>query len=402
MITVTEAERIINNHTITLLSEEIPLHLTGGRVLKEQIRADRDFPPFNRVTMDGIAIQFDDWKNETTTFKIVGIQPAGSPPLKLTNHNEAVEVMTGGVLPDGADTIIPYELVEITGSSEKTAKIQGAPKKGQNVHKQGSDRPDGTTIIESGAIIGAPEIGVAATVGKTALKVIKPPSVAIIATGDELVSLDQTPLPHQIRSSNASTMAEALRIWAIKPELFHIVDDLKGTTDKLKDLLEKFQILILSGGVSKGKFDYVPKALEQLEVNKHFHKIRQRPGKPFWFGSHESGTMVFAFPGNPVSSFMCFNRYLIPWLNKIMGIQHAPLMAQLTRDIHFEPDLTYFAQVMVRLDHGTIQAVPSEGHGSGDLANLVDADGFLELPQGKNMFMAGELYSLYPYRNLRS
>ncbi len=400
MITVAEAERLINSHMLELESEMVPIVHAGGRVLKETICADRDFPPFDRVTMDGIAINFDHWKQGGADFLIQGTQAAGSPPVQIKSPNCTVEVMTGAVLPKGADTIIPYEVIEINGESNRVATIQVAPKKGQNVHKQGTDRLESALLIKPGTILGAPEIGVAATVGKSTLKVVRPPSVAIIATGDELVAVDQTPLPHQIRSSNAATLADALNRWKIKSDLFHIVDDLKGTTDKLRGLIETYQILILSGGVSKGKFDYIPQALEQLQVTKHFHKIRQRPGKPFWFGSHGSGTLVFAFPGNPVSSFMCFSRYLKPWLDKLFKLPKPLLMAQLTKDLHFEPDLTYFAQVKVKLDQGHILAEPVVGHGSGDLANLMDADGFLELPRGKNHFSKGELYTLFPYRNL--
>ena len=400
MITVAEAERLINSHTLELESEEVSLTDAGGRVLKETICADRDFPPFDRVTMDGIAINFDHWQNGTTDFLIRGTQAAGSSPLEIDGQNQAIEVMTGAVLPGGTDTIIPYELIEISGESNRLAILQVDPKKGQNVHKQGTDRLAGSTIVQSGTILGAPEIGIAATVGKTTLQVVKPPLVAIIATGDELVAVDQTPLPHQIRSSNAATMADALNHWKIKTDLFHIVDDLKGTTDKLRELIKSYQILILSGGVSMGKFDYVPQALEQLQVTRHFHKIRQRPGKPFWFGSHKSGTVVFAFPGNPVSSFMCFNRYLKPWLSKVFKLHKPPLMAELAQDVHFEPDFTYFAQVKVKLNQGNILACPIEGHGSGDLANLVDADGFLELSRGKSHFSKGELYPLFNYRDL--
>lgn len=399
MITVEEAEQLINQHNISLASELVPLEEAGGRILAEPICADRDFPPYHRVTMDGIAIKFDHWKAGANQFKITGIQPAGSPPMTIDGANQAIEVMTGAVLPDGADTVIPYEVVEINGETDKTAVLKTTPEKGKNVHRQGTDRPEGAAIVKPGTIIGAPEVGIAATVGKARLKVIKPPSVAIISTGDELVAIDQTPLPHQIRSSNAATLQNALDQWKIIPDIRHIVDDLEGTTAALEKLLGMHQILILSGGVSKGKFDYVPQALDKLQVKKHFHRISQRPGKPFWFGSNRSGTLVFAFPGNPVSSFMCFNRYLKPWLNKIFGLPQQSPMASLANDIRFEPDLTYFAQVKIKLELGSLTAVPVEGHGSGDLANLVDADGFIELPREKNLFLKGEFYPLFPYRS---
>jgi molybdopterin molybdotransferase len=399
MISVEEAESIINSHGLKLEFETVPLAQAGGRVLYQEIRADRDFPPFDRVTMDGIAINYNHWQQEKNEFTIVGVQPAGSPPLQINGSGQAIEVMTGAVLPKGADTVIPYEVITLNGESEKTASIPNPPKQGQNVHRRGTDRSVDSVIVKKGTVIGAPEIGIAATVGSSKLPVLRTPRVAIISTGDELVAIDQNPLQHQIRSSNAATLSNALEEWNIKADLYHIIDDLEGTTHELQKLLGTYQILILSGGVSKGKFDYVPAALTKLQVHKHFHKIRQRPGKPFWFGSHDSGTLVFAFPGNPVSSFMCFNRYLKPWINGIFGLPSTALKAKLASDITFEPDLTYFAQVKIYFNQATVYAQPVEGHGSGDLANLVDADGFLELTRGKSRFEKGELYPLYPYRS---
>ena len=401
MITVEQAEQLIHQHSLTMQEEVVSLAEAKGRILAESLVADRDFPPFNRVTMDGIAIRLEHEATSANQFEIVGIQAAGSTPLTLENANQAIEVMTGAVLPNGADTVIPYESITINGETNKTAVLNNPIEMGRNIHRQGSDRTAGATIVQAGAKIDAAEIGVAATVGKSSLKVIKPPSIAIISTGDELVAIDQTPLPHQIRSSNAATMNAALQEWRIAPGIFHILDDLKGTTDKLRELIESNDILLISGGVSKGKFDYVPQALHDLKVAQQFHRIRQRPGKPFWFGSHARGTLVFAFPGNPVSSLMCFNRYLKPWLNKQFGIANTAVHAYLSHRINFTPDLTYFAQVKLQQENGKLVAHPVEGHGSGDLANLVDADGFMELPRGNNSFEAGELHPVYPYRDLR-
>ena len=400
MISVEQAQELINKHSLKLETEYVSLNEANGRVLSQVIHADRDFPPFDRVTMDGIAIRFDDWKAGASYFEILGTQAAGSPPLQVHGSNQAIEVMTGAVLPEGTDTVIPYELITIHQDTQRKASIESSPKAGQNVHRKGSDRLADTAIINPGTVIGAPEAGIAATVGKSSIQVLKPPRVAIISTGDELVAIDQVPLPHQIRSSNASTFSSALKGWSIESDLFHIVDDLAGTTQTLSNLINSYDILVLSGGVSKGKFDYVPKALEELQVRKEFHRIAQRPGKPFWFGSHPSGTLVFAFPGNPVSGFMCFSRYLKPWLNQVFQLKNPMVQAQLSDSVRFDPDLTYFAQVKTTLNQGTLMARPVEGHGSGDLANLVDADGFLELPRSKNNFLQGEWYPYYPYRNL--
>ena len=398
MITVQEAENLISQCRLTLKTEQVPLMSAGGRRLGEDLNADRDFPPFDRVTMDGIAIKYEGWQKTGGEFEVKGVQAAGTSALSISESHHCLEVMTGAVLPQGADTVIPYEHLEQSTNGQVMVTIE--PKAGQNVHRQGTDRQAGQTIVKAGTIIGAPEIGIAATVGKAQLQVQESPKVAIVSTGDELVEVSETPLPHQIRSSNAPTMQHALQRWQIDAKRYHIIDDLPGTISKLQELLSQYHVLLLSGGVSKGKFDHVPAALEKLQVTKHFHRISQRPGKPFWFGSHANGCQVFAFPGNPVSSFMCFNRYFKPWMDQQLSIRNAAAHAILMEPVTFVPDLTYFAQVRVDRVAAGLQAWPVEGHGSGDLANLVDADGFIELPKGKDLFQAGESYALFLYRDL--
>ncbi len=398
MITVTQAEQLILKHHLSLGTESVPLINAYNRTTAEPISADRPFPPFDRVTMDGIAIKYEGWNSGLRKFVVKSVQAAGSPPEQLGHPGNCIEVMTGAVLPIGSDTVIPYEhLRKLTTEYQ----VLEGPNSGQNVHREGSDRHQGNQIVPRGSVLGAPEIGVAATVGKSLVKVVALPQIAIISTGDELVGIAETPLPHQIRSSNAHTLARALWHWGIQPQLHHLVDDLKGTKNRLKSLLKKYPILILSGGVSKGKFDLVPQALEELGVNKEFHRIGQRPGKPFWFGHHpESKNLIFAFPGNPVSSFMCFIRYFKPWMNRELGYPVDPLHAVLKKEINFTPDLTYFAQVKIEFSGEHCCAWPVEGHGSGDLANLVDADGFLELPAHKKQFKQGEIYPVHLYRDL--
>ncbi|MDH3708744.1 MAG: molybdopterin molybdotransferase MoeA [Cyclobacteriaceae bacterium] len=398
MITVQQAENLIFERNLRLNTELVPLPEANRRLACEDIRADRDFPPFNRVTMDGVAINMEGWNQGRREFHIAGVQAAGEFPKTLTDSQQCLEVMTGAVLPQGADTVIPYE--HLQKAANGSVQITVDPRPGQNVHRQGSDRRAGEVIIKSGTLMEPPEIGIAATVGKSELVVRELPKIAIISTGNELVEVHESPLPHQIRSSNAHTMEQALARWKIQAQRYHLIDDLQGTIAKLGELINSYQVLILSGGVSKGKFDHVPQALEQLQVDKHFHRISQRPGKPFWFGSHPSGCLVFAFPGNPVSAFMCFNRYFKPWMDQQLAFRTSNFMAELQTDINFKPDLTYFAQVKVESLQEKIIAWPAEGHGSGDLANLVKADGFLELPKGQDTFAAFSRYPLYLYRDL--
>ncbi|MCB0568159.1 MAG: molybdopterin molybdotransferase MoeA [Phaeodactylibacter sp.] len=398
MITVEQAVAIIEQTIKDFGVEEVPLDEAIGRVLRENLYADRDFPPFHRVTMDGIALRFDAFQSGQRTFSIEGIAAAGAAQQALHSPGSCLEVMTGAMLPEGTDTVIRYEDLHIS-NSQAEVKL-GEAKWGLNVHKKGEDRKEGSLIIQAGLKISPAEIGVAATVGKAMLKVSRLPKTVVISTGDELVEVGKAPLPHQIRRSNEHQLKAALAKHKLRVEARHLRDELDEVVAGLEAMLAEYEVLILSGGVSEGKFDYLPQALEQLGVVKLFHKIKQRPGKPFWFGQAPNGALVFALPGNPVSSFMCTQRYIVPWLEQSLGLP-APAYprAVLARDTTFKPDLTYFLQVRTEYDaRGQLLAHPAEGHGSGDLANLVDADGFLQLPMGKDVFKKGEAFPLIVYR----
>ncbi|MEM9884315.1 MAG: molybdopterin molybdotransferase MoeA [Bacteroidota bacterium] len=398
MITVEQATNIILSHQIDFGTETISIERSHGRVLRTSVRADRDLPPFNRSTRDGIAINYKAFEQGTKSFLVEGLAAAGSAQQKLSSVTACLEIMTGAALPLGTDTIIQYEDV-IIENDVAHLKVE-AIGKGQNVHYQGSDRVKASTLIAAGQRIGAAEIGVAASVGCTHLEVSRTPQVAIITTGDELVDIEEIPLAYQIRKSNNYQLSAALQGLNIRTDFFHLKDDLKKVTQTLAQVINDYDVLILSGGVSKGKFDFVPKAMEDLKVENHFHKVKQRPGKPMWFGTHAvHRATIFALPGNPVSSFMCLQRYLLPWLRQSLGLKTSTAQcAILQSDIHFQPNLTYFAQVRTATNEkGQFCAYPVEGNGSGDFANLVDANGFLELPIGKNRYKAGSVFRFWRY-----
>ncbi len=175
----------------------------------------------------------------------------------------------------------------------------------------------------------------------------------------------------------------------------------QSSKNQLKRCIDEYDVIILSGGVSMGKFDYVPPALNKLAVKKLFHKVQQRPGKPFWFGTHKSGKLVFAFPGNPVSTFMCFQRYFLPWLKKCLEIKTNKAYAILNEDFSFKPALQYFLQVKLLINQkGELTATPLEGNGSGDFANLLQTDAFMELPLERNEFKKGEVFRIWAFKNL--
>ncbi len=314
MITVEKATNIILDHIVDFGQEEVALEASIGRVLKEKLTADRDFPPFHRVTMDGVAIRYDAYAEGLRAFYIQGLQAAGNPQEQLKNTTHCIEVMTGAMLPDRADTVIPYEQLEVYNGHANI--LTETVKAGQNIHRLGEDRKASDMLVDANRVISSAEIGVAATVGKSRIKVAKLPKVVVVSTGDELVSVDEDPLPFQIRSSNVHQIRAILSSWGIEAELLHIRDDEAETFRALEKCVAYYDVIILSGGVSKGKLDFVPGALTRLDVKQLFHRVKQRPGKPFWFGMVPDVVTVFALPGNPVSSFMCVHRYFVPWLRK--------------------------------------------------------------------------------------
>ncbi|WP_047787994.1 molybdopterin molybdotransferase MoeA [Tenacibaculum mesophilum] len=416
MITVEEAKHIVLENTQDFGIEEIPFLEAVGRVLKEDIVADRDFPPFNRVAMDGIAINHRFFEHGVRDFKIEGIQAAGSPQQTLDNAANCYEVMTGAVLPNNTDTVIRYEDVDIN-TLVATITIDEI-KEGQNIHTQGSDKSEGTILIKKNTIISAAEIGVLATVGKATVKVAKQPKVMIVSTGDELVDVNEYPLDHQIRRSNVYTLVSLLNDLKIPADTAHITDEKQILKEKIESYLKEYNVLLFSGAVSKGKFDFLPEVLDELSVEKLFHRVSQRPGKPFWFGisgalsindtvitdkrlenKYQKNTIVFAFPGNPVSTFVNCLVYFYPWYKKSISVSSEEKTATLAKDITFKPNLSCFLQVKLTSENGQVYATPIQGNGSGDLASLVEVDGFIELPKTEEIeFKKGSVFPILTYR----
>ncbi|AKD55989.1 molybdopterin molybdotransferase MoeA [Spirosoma radiotolerans] len=408
MLTVTDAFALTQQHRLNLPTETVSLADAAGRVLREGVRADRDFPPFNRVAMDGIAIRFADYAAGQRTFRIEGTQLAGQPQQTLSEADTCLEIMTGAMLPIGADTIIRYEDVSIA-NSQATIAIEDV-QLGQHIHPQATDRRADDELLSSGMRLGPSELAVAASVGQTTLTVTALPRVALISTGDELVDVSVTPLPYQIRRSNTYMLRTALATLGIAATLHHIIDDEAVLKDQLKTLLADNDVLILSGGVSAGKADFVPSVLAQLGVQKLFHKIEQRPGKPLWFGTtaaQDGNTLagepktVFALPGNPVSTVLCAYRYVLPYLRTSLGLPLSPARyAQLATPVVFKPAITYFLPVHLTSEpDGRMLAHPLPGSGSADFANLLAADAFMELPAERSEFEAGEAFRVWPTRS---
>lgn len=392
-----QALSILTEHKSDFPIVSKPLEECVGAYLAEDLLSDRDFPPFDRVTMDGIAIPYTAFEKGQRKFKIEAVAPAGTPQKKLKDTSNCIEVMTGAIMPKGVDTVIRYEDLLIENGIAMI-NLDDLNRK-QNIHFKGIDIAKNTRIVEKGKQLSSAEINIAAAVGKAELKVVQLPKAIIISTGDELVPVSETPELHQIRRSNIYGIKNTLTEWGLEADLEHLPDDKEKMLSIISQLLKEYELLIFTGGVSKGKFDYLPEVLEKLNVKKHFHKIQQRPGKPFWFGTNSTGRKIFALPGNPVSAFVCVYMYLQYWLKESLGLESETLYTELKKDVEFNPDLVYFleAKLESRAD-GTLIADPIKGNGSGDFANLVKTDGFLILPQNKSQFFANEVYPFVPYR----
>lgn len=397
MISFEEAYQLVLKHTTQFTTVTVSLEKAHQYVLAEDVYADRDFPPFDRATKDGIAINYKAYQDGVRSFPIEGVAAAGNPQHFLKQPDACLEVMTGAILPSNTDTIVMYEHLDIANS---VATIVKPIKKGQNIHKQGSDEPKGSLVLKKGIKITPAEIGVLASVGKSTVVVYKKPKVAVIATGNELVEVNETPLPHQIRKSNSYSLAAALDQMGITATQYHLVDEALEVKKALAQILENYDVLLLSGGVSKGKYDYVPEALERLGVKKCFHKVKQRPGKPFWFGtSNMHKASVFAFPGNPASTFANFHIYFVPWYQQCMGLVTPLPFVKLTDAVENNLPLMRFVRAKVSLQKHELQAHFIVENGSGDLTSLAKANGFVQL-QPQTTYSRGELVPFIPTKPL--
>ncbi len=390
-IDVGQAVELIDEFMPTYGTQLVSLEDAAGCILRQTVTAERDQPPYDRVTMDGIAIDSAALDEGLREFTLAGNQAAGQAALRLPATNTCIEIMTGAVLPIGADTIIPVERIE--HDADRVILEPGYEAiPGQFIHARGSDHAKNRPLLEPGVRIRAPEMAILTAAGSATVAVAEWPKIAIISTGDELVDVGQPLEAHQIRSSNDHAIQAALRARGFHHCIrAHLPDEPQLLLQRIDELHEATDVLILSGGVSMGKYDYVPEVLEKLGVQLVFHKVLQRPGLPMWFGVSQSGKPVFALPGNPVSTLVCVIRYVLPALLQGMGMPAEAVEYVVLGDaVEFEPDLSWFLPVKLAgdADHPG-SALPRPTNTSGDFISLGDSDGFVELQRGQDRYEAG-------------
>lgn len=398
MLTPLEAEEQIARHLPCLPIESLPVGQCAGSVLRENVYAERDHPPFDRVAMDGIAVHSSGLAAARRSFRIQATQAAGDPPLALLSPDHCIEIMTGAMLPAGCDAVVPVEKLRISnGMAELLPGVEAEP--GLNIHARASDLAQGTLLLGIGTRLEAPDVATAAGAGMARLRVSQQPACMVVSTGDELVEPGDPIEAWQLRRSNAYGLVAALRRRGfLRVADDHLPDDSEALTQRLREHLQSYEVLILSGGVSMGKFDLVPQALEACGVRQVFHKVAQRPGKPFWFGMAATGTAVFALPGNPVSTLVCLARYVIPAIDRAMGLSSSRggEKIALAGPVTHSPALAAFLPVTAEIDEwGRPWAHAVSHNGSGDFAALAGTDGFVELPPGPNTYPKGFVTRLY-------
>jgi molybdopterin molybdotransferase len=398
MLTPADAAAAIAASLQPLAVEPCPLSEAAGRVLREDVSAERDQPPFDRVAMDGIAIALDIHAAGGRSFRIAGTVAAGKPPPALPGGDACLEVMTGAVLPPGADTVIPVESLEVAGGRavlrEEAPLVRYA-----NVHRRGTDALAGSLALAAGTPLRGPEIAIAASAGRSSLSVSREPRIAVLSTGDELVAPDARLEPWQIRRSNVYGVAASLALHGYRRlSDDHVKDDPALIRARLEHHLASQDVLVLSGGVSAGRFDHVPAALEAVGVRRVFHKVAQRPGKPLWFGIGPAGQPVFALPGNPVSTLVCLIRYVLPGLARLTGATAPTVpLAPLADGYASRHPLTAFVPFDRGAAAGGLAAVRLRPtHGSGDFTALAGTAGFAELAPGRRI-EPGEPVPIYTW-----
>ena len=390
MLTTAEALEKVLAAMPELAAEAADVSAATGRILRQTVVAERDQPPFDRVMMDGIAIAHADLEAGTTSFPVQCTQMAGEPATQLET-GKAIEIMTGASLPVGADCIVPVERITVDGGVAVLEDGYVAELR-QFIHPRASDHARGSELLAPGKRISPLDIAVITSAGLTEVAVSREPVIRIISTGDELIPAGERIEPHQIRMSNGPAMRALLEEHGYTDcEHDHLVDERDVLKEWIAVHLDAADVIILSGGVSMGKADYVPEVLAELGVEVIFHKISQRPGKPMWFGKGPDGQSVFALPGNPVSALVCCRQYVIPALAKAsLAAARAPEFASLAGDVTFKPDLTCFQPVRLLSNAaGQVLAMPVRTNTSGDFTALSATDGYVELPREQSYFPVG-------------
>jgi len=396
MISVEEAQAKVLEDIGVLPPERVPLLDALGRVLAEDVVSDIDVAPFDNSAMDGYAVRAADVAGASSDtpvrLRVVEHVPAGAFPSVPVGPGEAVRIMTGAPVPEGADAVV---MVEMTAeeSDGGVGVIFASIAEGQNIRRKGEDVRKGETVLHAGELVGPATVGILASVGCPTPLVYRRPRVAIVSTGDELVGIDDYPGPGKIRNSNSYTLAALVREAGGEPHILDVARDTRESTSAILSRASEFDLMISTGGVSMGDYDVVKSVLEELGIL-GFWKVAMRPGAPQTFGTID-GTPFFGLPGNPTSGMVGFEMFVRPVLLKLQG--HTALFrphhkVTLTHDVKKKSDRRYFMRAKAtRTGEGRWTAALSGAQSSAMLTSMHRANCLLVLPEGETAFAAGSV-----------
>lgn len=401
MISVSEAKELIIKHTKLLKPVEISLWEARGLVLAQNVKSDMNIPPLTNSAMDGYAVRAEDQHNASrqtpAVLKLIGEVKAGEVFRGTVNKGQAVRIMTGATLPKGTDSVVRQE---DTQESRGVVSIYVPVKKGDNVRYAGEDIRKGEIVAHKGELLTPALLGVVASAGPAKVKVYPRPVVATLATGDEVVDAGVKPAPGQIRSSNSYTMYHQMaQFGAIPLSLGIAKDTLHAVEAKIKQALKKAHIFVTSGGISVGKYDFVGSALAKLGFKTIFYRVKQRPGQPMAFGKI-GDMLVFALPGNPVSSMVCAIQYVRPAIRKMMGFPDLALPevdAEIEEDIRLKENRTYFLRGILRKENDKLYVRTTGPQGSGILKSMARGNCLIVLPPTRTKVGKGEIVRVQIY-----
>lgn len=376
-------------------TETVPLAEALERVVASDTVADRDYPPFNRSTRDGYAVVASDVADPPVTLDVIGETRAGEASQFRIEPGQTVQIMTGAPGPEGADSVVMQEYAERDG--DRVTLDRGVAS-GKNLIFRGSETRRGEVVLSAGAVLGYPEVALLGSVGCAEVEVHGRPEVAILSTGDEVLPIDATPEPYQIRNSNAYSLAAQVRRAGGEPRILPIAPDTQERTRELIEQGLEADLLLLSGGASVGKYDYVASALRDLGAEFFLTGVAIQPGKPLVFAK-VGGKPVFGLPGNPISTMVTFELFARVAVDLLAGRKASRMVfsgARLAKDFKHKPALTRFLPATLTGDYGDVTVDPVQWQGSGDLVALARADCFLVATPDRESWKAGEWISILP------
>jgi molybdopterin molybdotransferase len=391
MLAVEEAQQRVLAEVREIGTEKVGFLEAAGRVLREDITAAYDVPQGDNTAMDGYAVRADDIANAPVTLRVIEDLPAGTIAKKKLESGTAIRIMTGALLPEGADTVAH---VEITDAGSDVVTVNSSLKRGTNVRYRGEDMRQGDVVLRAGQPIGAAEIGVLAGVQKTVVRVGRRPVVAIISTGDEIVDVD-APRPFgKVVNSNSYSLAALIAETGAIPRMIGIVEDTLEATMKAIESATESDFIISTGGVSVGAYDYVKDALDSLGAETKFWQVAMKPGKPVVL-SRVRERLYFGLPGNPVSCMVSFHLFVAPSLHKAMGqtenLTPPIVRTRISAALKSKGDRRNYLRVRVVAENGELVSHPMASQGSGVSTSMVQANGLAIAETGVTRIEAGSM-----------